>query len=188
MSEWNSIISVLGTLGGTTVGLLVGYWTSSRIEARKEKHDTEMEYRKELLKHMDDIIKPLYHLIQELWGSLAVLRESVHAKSSIIKGATMEDLLAETLDAHKKLKEFCLFNGIQIDLLLPHPLSTWVFAPIGEKIEEITVEISQEKEPSKEAWFNAIDSLMKYQKNLKKLIGYETEVKLADIYPFTAKK
>ena len=142
MSEWDSVISVLGTLIGTLGGLLVGYWVSSRIETRKEKHETEMEYRRELLRHMDDIIKPLYHLIQKLWETLAVLGESVRFKSSIIKGATMEDLVTESLDAYEKLKEFRLVNGVQIDFLFPHSLSTWVFAPIGEKIDKIIAEIS----------------------------------------------
>ena len=187
MSEWDSVISVIGTLSGTMIGLLIGYWTSSRIEARKEKHETEMEYRRELLRHMDDIIKPLYHLIQELWGTLAVLGESVRFKPSIIKGASMEDLLSESLDAYKKLKEFRSVNGVQIDLMFPHSLSTWVFSPIGEKIDKIILEISQGKEPSDE-FTQVINALMKYQKNLKKLIGYETKVELEDIYPFPSKK
>jgi hypothetical protein len=33
-----------------------------------------------------------------------------------------------------------------------------------------------------------IDALMKYQENLKKMIGYETEVELEEIYPFPLKK
>lgn len=188
MSEWNSVISVIGTLSGTTIGLLVGYWTSSRIEARKEEHEKEMYYRNKLTEHMDDIIKPIYHLIQELWGSLAVLGESMRAKSSIIKGTTIEGLLTETLDAQGKLKEFLLSNGIQIDLLFTHPLSTWVFAPIEEKIDKIAVEVSQGREPSKEVWVKAINALMTYQKNLKRLIGYETKVELEQIYPFPSKK
>jgi hypothetical protein len=188
MSEWNSVISVLGTLGGTIIGLLIGYWTSSRIEARKEKHEKEMEYRKELLKHMDDIIKPLYDHVQELWSSLASLRESVRMKTSIVIGETLLDLVNETNKVHEKLQSFCNANSTQIDLLMPHPLSTWVFVPIEEKIYKILYEISQGKEPSEEAWLQAINALMKYQKNLKKLIGYETEVRLDRIYPFTTKK
>jgi hypothetical protein len=183
MSEWDSVISVLGTLGGLVVGCII----SSRIEARKEKHETEMEYRRELLKHTDDVIKPLYHLVQELWGSLAVLEQSARFKASIIKGKTLEDMVTETLNAHKKLKEFYLLNYSQIDLLLPHPLSTWIFAPIGEKIDKIIAQILQGKEPSDE-FTQVINALMKYQENLKKLIGYETKVKLEDIYPFPSKK
>lgn len=185
MSEWNSVISVLGTLGGVTLGLVIGYWTSSSIEAKKERHEEKMYYRNKLTEHIDDIIKPFYNLIQELWGSLAVLRESVLNKTSIVKGTSIEDLLKETLEAYKKLKEFRVLNGVQIDLLLPYPLSTWVFGFIDEKIDKITIEVSQGKEPSKEVWFHAIDALMKYQKNLKKLIGYETEIELDKIYPFT---
>jgi hypothetical protein len=179
MSEWDTVISVLGTLGG----LLVGYWISTRIEARREKHEIEMEYRKELTKHMDDIMKPLYHFIQELWGSLVVLSESVRMKSSITKGKTLKDLLLETQKAQQDLKEFYLFNEIQIDLLFPHSLSTWVFAPIDESLDKIMTQISEGKEPMNEMT-QVINALMKYQKNMKRLLGYETDKKLENVYPF----
>ena len=43
MSEWNLIISVVGTLSGTIIGLVLGYWTSSKIESRRQKHEKEMQ-------------------------------------------------------------------------------------------------------------------------------------------------
>jgi hypothetical protein len=179
MSEWDSAISVIGTLGG----LLVGYWISTRIETKREKHEIEMEYRKELTTHMDDIIMPLYHFIQELWVSLAVLQQSVRKKSSITKGKTLKDLLLETQKAQQDLKNFYLFYEIRIDLLLPHSLSTWVFAPIDESIDKIIVQISDGKEPNEMT--KVINALMKYQKNMKRLLGYEADKKLENVYPFT---
>jgi hypothetical protein len=184
MTELDTIISVLGTLGGTIVGLLLGYWTSSRIETRRQKHEKEMEYRKELAQHMDDIIKPLFHFVEELWGSLAVLSESVRMKSSIVKGKTLDDLLMETQNAEKKLKQFYDSNYSQMNLLLPNPISPWVFAPIEERLDKILVQISERKQPADQEFTLVINALMKYQKNLKRLVGYETEKKLESIYPF----
>jgi hypothetical protein len=187
MSEWASIISVLGTLGGTALGLIIGFWTSSKIESRKEKHEAEMEYRKELTKHMDDIIKPMYQLIEDLWGSLGVLRESILSKSSIINERIVEDSLIETRAAHKKLMDFLLVKGAQIDLLFPKPLSSWVFIPIDVRIDRILTQVSQgENSPSE--LIKVINSLLMYQKNLKRLIGYETKAKFEDIYLFPSKK
>jgi hypothetical protein len=179
MSEWDSVISVLGTLGG----LLVGYWISTRIETKKEKHEIEMEYRKAIAEHLDDIIKPLYHLIQELWGSLAVLQSSLRMKTPIIKGKTLKDLVLETQKAQQDLKKFYVLNEIQIDLIFPHSLNTWVFGPIDESIEKIIVQISDGKEPDEIT--KVVNALMKYQKNMKRLLGYEADKKLEDVYPFT---
>jgi len=184
MSEWNTVITVLGTLGGTTVGLLLGYWTSSKIESRRQKHEREMRYQKEIMNHMDDIVKPLFHHIEEIWGSLATLSESVRMKSSIVKGKTLNDLLLETQTAYQEFRKFYLSKYTEMNLLLPHPLSPWVFAPIEERIGKIFGQISEEKEPIAEMTL-VINALMKYQKNLKKLIGFETDMKLETIYPFT---
>ena len=180
MSEFETAISVVGTLIGTLSGLLIGIW----IESKREKHETSAEYRRELLKHMDDVIKPLYHLVQEQWGSLAVLETSVRFKSSIIKGKTIDNLASEVQEALLDLKAFCLANNTKMDLLFPHPLSSWVFVPISEKIEGILAQISSGKEPFNEIT-EVINALMKYQKDLKRLVGYETEQKLENIYPFT---
>lgn len=122
MSEWNTVISVLGTLGGTTLGLVLGYWTSSHLETKRQKHEREMEYRKELAKHMDDIIKPLFHFIEELWGSLANLGESVRMKSSIVKRKTLKELLIDAQNAEQKLQKFYNLNYSQMNLLLPFPI------------------------------------------------------------------
>lgn len=180
MTEWDTAISVLGTLGGTASGLILGYWTSSHLETKRQKHEKEMEYRKELTQHMDDIIKPLFHFIGELWGNLAVLEQSVRMKSSNI-----EDWLLKTQKAEQNLKQFYDSNYSQMNLLLPHALSSWVFAPIEEHLNKILVEISEGKKPEDREFTLVVNALMKYQKNLKTILGYEIEAKLEDVYPFT---
>ncbi|MBN2260658.1 MAG: hypothetical protein JW702_08935 [Clostridiales bacterium] len=183
MSEWNSIISVLGTLGGTIIGLVLGYWTSSKIESRRQKHEIEMKYQKEIMSRMDDIVRPLYNKIQEAWSTLAVLRESVIRKSSIIEGGSMQSLQFEAQQAYLDLKKFVDTNDTELNLLLPHSISTWVFAPIEEKIGKIFREVPK-GEQSLDEFTTVINALMLYQKNLKKLIGFETGVELEEIYPF----
>jgi hypothetical protein len=184
MSEWDIAISVLGTLGGTTLGLVLGYLTTSRLETKRQKHEREMEYQKELTRHMEDILKPLFRFVEELWESLAVLFESVRMKSSIVKSKTLKDLLIEAQNAEQKLKQFYGSNYSQMNFLLPNPISPWVFAPIEERLDKVLVQLSEGKRPADQEFTLVINALMKYQKNLKKLLGYETMEKLEEIYPF----
>jgi len=183
MSEWNSIISVVGTLCGTIIGLVLGYWTSSKIESRRQKHEKEMQYQKEIMNRMDDIIRPLFNFIEESWVTLGVLNESVRMKASIRQGKTIKDLLIEAQQAFLDLKKFCDANYTELNLILPHSISPWVFAPIEERMNKIFIQVSKGEQPL-EDFTTVINALMLYQKNLKKLLGFETETKLEDIYPF----
>ena len=97
----------------------------------------------------------------------------------------MKDLLLETQVARQNLRQFYDSHYAEMSLLLPHPLSPWVFTPIEESIDKVFVPMSKGKEPKNEEFFLVIESLSRYQKNLKKLLGYETEAKLEDVYPFT---
>src|SRR5271157_1428977 len=179
MSEWDAVISVLGTLGGTALGLVLGYLTTSQLETRRQKNEREMEYKKELTRHMDDIIKPLFHYIEELWGSLSFLAEAFSTKSPNVKFC-----LIKTQKAEENLKQFYVSNYAQLDLLLPQSISPWVFAPIEEHLDDILVRISRGMEPKQGEFALVINALMEYQKNLKRLLGYETMEKLKEIYPF----
>jgi hypothetical protein len=66
---------------------------------------------------------------------------------------------------------------------LPNSLSAGVFTHIGRTVREILADFSEGKKPYDETLL-VVDALMKYQENLKKLIGFETEVELEDIIPF----
>jgi hypothetical protein len=188
MSEWNTVISVLGTLGGTALGLVLGYWTSSHLETKRQKHEREMAYRNELSKHMDDLIKPLFACVEAVWGDIAVLQTSIINESPIIKGKTMADLLKATQLAVQDLKKFVQDRYTEMSFLIPNELSSWVFAPIFELIDNKILEpMSKGEKPMKEMTL-VVNTLMKYQKNLKRLLGYETMEKLEEIYPFQQKK
>jgi hypothetical protein len=101
-----------------------------------------------------------------------------------MKSSNIEDLLLKTQKAEQNLKQFYDTNYSQMNLLLPHPLSPWIFAPIEERLDKILVQISEGKRPAGREFTLVINALMKYQKNLKRLVGYETEKKLESIYPF----
>jgi len=62
--------------------------------------------------------------------------------------------------------------------------SPWVFTPIEERLDKIFVQISEGKRPADREFTLVINALMKYQENLKRLLGYETIEKLEEIYPF----
>jgi len=163
----------------------MGFLISLQIESRRNKHEKEMEYRKEIMRHMDDIIKPMFFYLEDLWGSLATLQISLRQKSSIVRDKTLNDLLAETQTAHQKLKEFISSKYYEMSLLLPHFLSPWIFAPINELVESKILEpISKGEEPMDEITL-AINTLMKIQKNLRKLIGFEIDVEMERVYPLS---
>lgn len=179
MGVLESAISVIGTLAGVLVGFLMNLYA----ESRKRKHEREIEYRKEIKKHLDDLIKPLFNLLQNLWGSLAVLQVSLSHKESIVKGKTVNDLLAETQNAYQALNVFTKSRYEEMSLLLPSPFP-WVFAPLDELIYYKIIEpIAQGKEPIDDITV-AINSLMKIQKNLRRLIGFEIDVEMEKVYPF----
>jgi uncharacterized protein YneF (UPF0154 family) len=178
MSELETVISVLGTLGG----LLVGYWISTRIETKRERHENEMEYRKAIAKRMDDIITPLYGFVEELWRSLSVLKESVNEKP--INEEMTKEMLLRVQKAQKNLSEFYSSNETLIDILLPYSLETWVFHPLEMKINAIVVQVRIKEKPISEIT-QVINALMKYQGNMKRLLGFETDKKFENVYPFT---
>ena len=104
-------ISVAGTLSG----LLVGYWISLKTEERKRKHEVETGYRKEILKHIDDIIKPLYHSIMELWGSIGALELVMKSETLRNKAA---QLTYEIDTVEEKTKELRNHQVMMFSLFL----------------------------------------------------------------------
>lgn len=183
MSEWDTVISIIGTLGG----IVIGCFLTLLVESRRQKYEKEAAYRKELLKHTDDLIKPLFAHIEALWGDIAVLQASMVNKSPIVKGKTVEDLLENTKTVFQELKDFIQLKYTEMSFLFPHQLSPWVFMTIHEHIENnVILPISNGQKPMNDMTL-AVNVLMKYQKNLRNLLGYETKVKLEHIYPFEKK-
>jgi len=178
-----SVILVVGTLAGTLVGIFVTYLFNRRVELERRKHEREIEYRDEIKKHMDDLVKPLFNLLQNLWGSLAVLQVSMRQKEPLVKGKTINDLLTETRNANQALRSFIKSKYDEMSFLLPGPFP-WIFAPLDELVQYRIIEsISQGKEPTDDITV-AINSLMKIQKDLRRIVGFEIDVKMESVYPF----
>jgi len=132
---------------------------------------------------MDDIIKPLFVHLQNLWGSLGILHESMRHDSSLVKGKTLQDLSLEVQTANKTLHQFVNAKYVEMSLLLPSPFP-WVFAPFDELVEWKIIEpISQGKKPTDDITL-AVNTAMKIQEELRRLVGFETSVKVESIYPF----
>jgi len=117
-------------------------------------------------------------------GDIAVLQASMMDKSPIIKGKTMEDLLRTTQLAFQDLQTFIHDKYAEMSFLMPNELSPWVFAPISELIDvDILRPISKGEKPIRKMLL-AVNTLMKYQENLRKLLGFETEARIDSVYPF----
>jgi hypothetical protein len=112
---------------------------------------------------------------------LALLEESV--KKEPINEEMMNDMFLRVQKAQNDLDKFYSSKETLMDILLPPSLETWVFTPLEEKINAIVVQVRMKKHPISEMT-QVINALMKYQKNIKRLLGYETDKKLENIYPF----
>lgn len=179
MGVIESAISVIGTLVGVLAGFLMNYYR----ELRGRKHEKEMEYRKEIRKHMNDLIKPLFVCIQNLWGSIGVLMESLKRNKSIAHGKSLNNLLREVQTANQTLQKFVHSKYEDMSLLLPTPLP-WIFVPLDELINYRVIEpISQGKKPIDDMTV-AVNSLMTIQKDLRSIVGFEVDVEVESVYPF----
>jgi len=179
MGVVESVISVLGTL----VGVLAGFLMSHYFESKRRKHEKEVEYRREIRKDMDDLIKPLFVFIQNLWGSLGLLQISLGKEKSVVHGKGLDDLLHEVQTANQIFQEFVRSKYDEMSLILPSPFP-WIFAPLDELVRYKIIEpILQGNKPVDDMTV-AINSLMKIQKDLRRIVGFEIDVKLESVYPF----
>jgi len=189
MSEW---IPVIGTLVGTLAGAFVGFFASNYQQSRSRKFQREDEYRRELRKHMDRIITPLFSLLQDLWGSLAQINEAIIHKRSRVLPQTRELMIKDAIEKNQKLQNFVSENYDTFSLIFPSPFP-WIFIPLNNLIigrildpmlhPEIP-EIFNDDLDFKKDCTNAINTLMRIQKDLRKLVGYEIDIELETKYPF----
>ncbi len=166
---------MIGTLRGVLIGFLLSFYS----ESKRREHQQEKEYRSELKKHVDDLIKPLFVSIQNLWGSIAAL------DLFLKKGVEVESLTSmarKVQSDNRALYDFVGSKYDEISFLFPSPFP-WIFTPIYEFINNRIVEpISKGEKPIKDITI-AVNKLMAIQENLRRLLGFEVEVKMEKVYP-----
>lgn len=176
--NFEMVLPIIGTLAGTVLGIIGTYL----ITNKSREYEQKSEYRRELRSHIDDLIKPLFGYFSEISGSIAVLDASLNEGRSIIKHATIDDLILDLDEARDALFSFQQENYKDLALYLPAPFP-WVFFPFDELLSDIinqTKEGEKPKEDLKKAW-NTTNSM---QNDLKNIIGFKVDIKLETKHPF----
>lgn len=181
---WEIILPIIGAG-------VVGYIIRLLEEKRRRTHEKEMEYRKELRKHLPDLIEPLFALLVDLHNSLFMLREHIidwknvmERKKFTYKTIRVSDL-EEVERALNRLETFIEEQKAKIDLLFPHPLRSYNITPVLLNIGYVMKEARQERVGAKslaEYIQGFVSELACIQSDLQRTIGFETRVQLKGEY------
>ena len=121
---WEIVLSIIGAG-------IVGYVIRLFEEKRRRTHEKEVEYRKELRKHLPNLIEPLYQLLANLWYSLIELTNPDYVEYDngiiLVKGHKLIKPIKKAQEALANLSDFVTKNESKLNLLLPHPLQSWQY-------------------------------------------------------------
>ncbi len=172
------VLPAITALLGTIVGAGVTIW----VTRSNRKFEERQAYRDEILSNKDDLIKPLFHFLGELWSAIAIIEvEYDLGDKPVIPSTKISDFEEE----YEKYKTFKNATYDEMSFLLPSPFP-WIFAPLDENLDYILSELKSGRYP-KDKLGETVNILMTMQEDLKKLIGYQTDIKLETKYPFEKK-
>ena len=170
------VVPVIATIIGYIVGTITTVW----VTIGNRKFEQEQAYKKELLSHKDDLFKPLFNNLADMWGSLSkLIAWSSTGKKEIHKLGSEIQFAKQT---YTVLKQFIHDKYDDMSLLLPSPFP-WIFAPLEELLENIFLELEDGNYPRNDV-NRAVTTMMAMQDDLKKLLGYPADLKMKTKYPF----
>ena len=170
------VLPVIATIIGTILGVIVTVW----VTKSNRQFEQEQTYRQELISHIDDLFKPLFQMIGDLWATIGIVDSWL-----LTGGKEIGELGSEIQNARQafsELKDFTSEKYDEMSLYLPSPFP-WIFAPLDELLVKIFQELEYGHYP-KDDITKAVNAMMSMQTDLKKLLGYSTTVKLDTKYPF----
>lgn len=141
---------------------------------------------------MEDIIKPLFSLLQDLYISIAHINDSIIHKRALVLPQTRELMLKDSIKKNERLQNFVSENRNTLSLMLPSPFP-WIFVTLNNLI--IGRILSPMLYPEWQSVFDddlnyeedcikALDIIKNIQKDIRKLVGYEIDIKLETKYQF----
>lgn len=177
MSEWDTVISVAGTLIGTLIGLLIGIW----VESKREKHETSMEYRNELKKHYADIFEPFFKILSDLWNGLVDLTNpdfvDYEGDDVLAKGQKLEEPIKEVIKALTNLTDFVTENETKFDFLLPLPLQSFQYRLLETHVTKVINDAKQGRFTFSDI-SEPVYAIMAIQEDLRNILGFKIEMHL----------
>lgn len=179
---WDIVLSLIGA-GCVVLGYVI-HWLD---EKRRRTHEKEVEYQRELKKHLPNLIEPLFKLLGDLWISLIDLTNPDYVEYNedvlIVKGRKLEMPIREVAEASVNLKNFVRENENKFDLLLPHPLQSWQYG----RLRDFIISIIGDAGKGKMSFYDiseAVTTIMNIQEDLQKIVGFETKTHLKSEYAF----
>jgi len=160
-------------------------------QSRSRIFESEKEYREEIRKHMDDIIKPLFTHLLRLQRHLAIINEGIIQERGVMLPQTREIYLKECIEINTNLMDFIGENRATLSLILPSPFP-WIFVSLNnlllgrilspllhpEWLEVFDKDLNYEEDMIK-----VIDIIENIQTDIRRLVGYDIDIKLKTKYP-----
>jgi len=131
-------------------------------------------------KHLDDIFKPLFTKIMELMGHLTNLDYFLYTGKTEIREIGPE--IRKTKQASSNFAEFVTDNYEELSLYLPAPYP-WRFGQLEDLLKTIFQELDNGNYQREEI-HKAMRATLTMQNDLKKLLGFTTDVKMESKHPF----
>lgn len=172
---WEILLSIFGAG-------IIGYAIRWLEEKRRRTHEKETEYRKELKKHLPDLIEPLFRLLSDLWSSLLGLIDWRADGEKLVGGNELNKSLQDVAQSYQNLHTFVKENGKRLDFLMPHALQSWQYARIESYVQGIIGDVIHREGNPKDI-HDMIKTIMNVQKDLQKVVGFEMKIDLESEYP-----
>ena len=177
---WEIILTIIG-------GGIVGYIIRWLDEKRRRTHEQEAEYRRELKKHLPDLIEPLFKLLSDLWNGLVDLTNPDYVEYNddiiLVKGHKLTTPIKEVKEALVNLNDFVRNNENKLDLLLPHPLQSWQYIRLEGSVNEI-IKDARKGKFTFDGISKPVYAIMNLQDDLQKILGFKIKIRLKSEYAF----
>jgi len=178
---WEIIVSIIGAG-------IVGYIIRWFEEKRRRTHEKEVEYRKELKKHLADIFEPLFKLLGDLWNGLIDLTNPDFVDyegddAVLAKGQKLEEPIKEVRKALANLTDFITENETKLDLLLPLPLQSLQYRLLEEHVTKV-IEDARKGSFTFSDISKPVYGIMAIQDDLQNILGFTIRMHLKSEFAF----
>jgi len=177
--DWNYFFPILGTV----IGAILGFFSNYFLTGLNLKSERENAYRAELRSQFDEFIKPLFIIINNFSGTLPILQMSLESGKSLVHGRSISDLIDNCEDALNELEDIVNKNQENIRIYLPDTFE-WIFVPYFEHIKHEIISEARKGEYPDDAITKAWNTARAMMKDIRKLLGFEINVKLDTKFPF----
>lgn len=183
MEFWEIVLPIIVAV----LACILGYIIRRFEEKRRRTHEKEVEYRKELKKHLPDLFEPLFKLLGDLWCSVIELTNPDYVEYNndiiLVKGHKLRTPIREAKEASANLNDFVTKNENKLDLLLPNPLQSWQYRRLEASVNGIIKDAGKGKFTFDDI-SKPVYAIMAIQEDLQNILGFTIRMRLKSAYAF----